>query len=51
MIPTWLIEELKRRPEQREEWNRPRPRLEIPLPAEAEPDSGAPSREPIVIEL
>ncbi len=51
--PTWMIEELKRRRQEREERDRPQLHIEVELPIESD-RRPAPARrpgEPIVIEL
>jgi hypothetical protein len=52
-MPTWMIDELERRRQEREELERPRLWIEVPLPEEPVTERPAQDRprEPIVIEL
>ena len=51
--PTWMIEELERRRQEREELERPQLWIEVPAPEPVDPRASGTrhSREPIVIEL
>ena len=51
--PTWMIEELKRRRQEREERDRPQLHIEVELPVESDrrPTPARRPAEPILIEL